>query len=307
MSINSDKKSIGHQPAAAQKIVHPPRSSSDLALVPNGLELSDRRLSSPLVGSSGVITASLKISVGNATSPTLTGKSRSVSEGKSFTVDNEHEIPFIEDTPSLSSKSSSAASENKRDPAKTHPPLTRAGSSSSAWTERDESAGVAAGEAKQNNALVAEAAKKPEVAAGVVRSRTVSVMYGGLERNKPLTRSHFVVPASKEEWLKKDKQKTDAAALDRHGTSTSSAATPSTTAEENAASVKKKAKKKYVGGRNQTDSNLFTAMITSSEAPGDQPASSRHKVASVVHKRWNLIASTNSPGGSPSTHPDSYV
>ncbi len=103
------------------------------------------------------------------------------------------------------------------------------------------------------------------------------------------------MPASKEEWLKKDKQKSVGGA---------EASNTSTSTEESAASVKKKAKKKYVSQRTPSDSNLFSDMVTSAEA-GDQPSSSRHKVASVVHKRWNLIASTSNPGGSSSS--DSFM
>ena len=261
-----------HQKAAQQ------RSSSDHALS-NGLEGAEsRRLSSPQVGGSGVITASLKISVGataagSTASPTLaSSRSRflpSAADGnRSFTVDNEHEIPFIEDVPSPSSKQPPAALDRlpgtikSSGPAQQHTILK-----SAPWTDS-----LAARDSSSAN-------KAPE--SGVVRSKTTSSI------GKTLARSHLVIPASKEEWLKKDKNVKSA-------TTGCDSGAASAAAEE--ASVKKKAKKKYVGGsRNQSDGNL---------CEGERP----HKVASssgnVMHKRWNLIASSSS-AGQPMINPDS--
>lgn len=259
------------------KVQHPPRSSSDIVLS-NGLEVADRRLSSPHVGSSsGVITASLKISVGATASPTSSRNKflPSATEGnKSFTVENDHEIPFIEDVPSPSSKQPpSSTAERTREPVRSLPVQQHTILKSAPWTDSL----VARNEDGEKGTKESSSAGP---STGVVRSKTTSSI------GKTLARSHLVLPAAKEEWLKKDKQQ-------------KSAAESNATTEESG-SVKKKAKKKYVGNKNQSDSNLFTAMITSSEG-GDQPVSTRHKVASVVHKRWNLIASSPEGTSNPPT------
>lgn len=105
-------------------------SSSDHSLA--DLERTVRRLSSPLITPStpGVITASLRISVANAPTGTPTPTISAPGNGsaklqaalqqtaKSFTVDDEHDIPFIEDN----SSSQDDSSLNAKYSAKNAPP-----------------------------------------------------------------------------------------------------------------------------------------------------------------------------------------
>ena len=111
------------------------------------------------------------------------------------------------------------------------------------------------------------------VPAGVMRSKTVDI-----ERMMGVGRSHHVTPASKEEWLKKERL--------RNAEHSTTAATVASAIDDDSA-LKKKSKKKYVGSRNQTD-YLPSAMARQAAAASSD---SRSRMTSVLRKRWEIIAS----------------